>query len=337
MFTKNHDRFIVCLISLSFISFLLYPFSISAQDNKYENKSSLLQKETDGELMIGIADSNGIIVPFAVYAGGKWTNPWPEEDYDAYERIEDIPKSWYSPLEKIPEKWNVIYKDGNTGTMNISKPARIHSWCSHNRWALIGEETKKEYTGTRYGYDYRINNSDGLFLVTTAQQTGSGMKAPDNQSYEYSEIYKMVDAYISNHEQVGNFPVPADERKAVKTELTNIARNETPLDCCFMYYVEASKNYKDDNKDNPLDHYVSYFNGWILKDGNNDLSFINQNFELIKNELLVPGETPIGILTLDGRSYWIFSRIVYEGEVWFILDVSASSIITVLKVYAGGC
>lgn len=312
-----------------------YPIREAAEQAISTINNESKKEETSRGLIIGVADSNGKIVPFAGYDSGEWGYPWPQEQDNRkkmYKRTEEIPV-WYEPLVEFPEKWNAIYPDGKTGTMEISEPASVYVMCS-DVWGLIGEDSKK---GNRFrSTNYYELWSDDYLLATTVQQPGSGMKAPDRQSDEYLEIYKLVDGTISSLELSRKLPVPAGAREAVKTELTNIVRNQTALDGCFIYYVEASKNYKDDNKDNPLDHYVSYFNGWILK-GDNSLSFIKQDFEIIENEMFVPGETPIGILKLDGRTYWVFSRVVYEGEVWFILDVSTSEITTVLKVFAGGC
>lgn len=342
MFIHIRFHFAACMIILS--SLLLCPVSPSAQQTDDEHKKSLQQKEMAGGLMIGIADSNGIIAPFAVYDGERWTAPWPEEDYGPYESMEDIPKAWYSPLEKIPEKWHVIYRDGKTGTMNISKPARIHSWCSHNRWALIGETTKKEYTGTRYGYDYRISNAEGLFLVMTSLSTGSGMTVPDKQSDEYSEIYKLIDESISASEHSGNHPVPESERASVKTELTTIVRNETPRDGCIIYYVEARKDYPDESKKpwpEGLTIYkaVSYLKGWVLRDSNQKLSFIQQNFQILNDWIMyTPSDEILGMLALDGHYYWvILDWTSYESERWVIFDVSPSGIKQALEVYGGGC
>lgn len=321
------------------IIFILF---INAGDCFADEETDKEKKST--QLMIGVADSNGIILPFAVYDGERWTNPWPEEDYDVYERIEDVPKSWYSPLEKISEKWNIIYQDGKTGTMEISKPARVHSWCSHNRWALIGEATKKEYTGSRYGYDYRISNAEGLFLATTSLPTGSGMKVPNKQSDEYSEIYELVDAGINASEGIGNHPVPEGERGAARTELTTIVRNETPQDGCVIYYVEARREYPDNSKKPwpeglTIFKAVSYLKVWVLKDSNKRLSFMQQDFQILNDWIIyTPSDEVLGILSLAKRSYWIIRDWTsYESESWLIFDVSPSGVKQVLSVSGGGC
>ncbi|MBN1627373.1 MAG: hypothetical protein JW944_12700 [Deltaproteobacteria bacterium] len=293
--------------------------------------------------MIGVADSNGIILPFAVYDGERWTAPWPEEDYDVYETMEDIPKSWYSPLENIPKKWNIIYQDNQTGTIEMSKQALVSSWCSQ-RWVLVGVATRKVHRGNK-GDIYDISNSEGLFLATTGNQTESGMKVPDKQSNEYSEIYKLVDASINASEGIGNHPVQESERGAAQTELTTIVRNETHQEGCAIYYVEARKEYPDESS-KPWPEgltvftAVSYLNGWILRDGNNKLSFIKQDFEIYHRTWLMytPPDDPLGILTLNGRSYWIIRDWTsYESERWVIFDVSPSDVKQALEVYGGGC
>ncbi|MBN1290893.1 MAG: hypothetical protein JXB48_03560 [Candidatus Latescibacteria bacterium] len=300
---------------------------------------SVLIAQQQMPFMIGVADSNGIVMPFAVYNGETWTNPWPQRDYSGpgstqpdivYDKLHEIPKTWHEPLEKIPEGWNILHPDGVTETIHITKLSLAFSYCML-KWALIGEESKKEHVGTM-GDFYRLAHD--LYLATTAALTGFNMEIPGTQSDEYREIYRIIETSIAISEYTENHPVTDTDRNAVKTELISIVRNKTLQDGGFIYYVEAKKDYKD-NRSNPC---ISYFDGWILKDSNNELSFIRQNFKIYDHEMMyLSPDIPLGILMLDGRSYWIIRNRGYESEEWLILDVSPSGITPILNVYGGGC
>jgi hypothetical protein len=301
--------------------------------------STSIYAQQETPLMVGVADTNGVIMPFAVYDGKQWSNPWPQEEYDGTSRIQQesvyttlgkIPKSWYAPLNAIPEKWNIVQSGGKTGIINITRPALVFSHC-FQRWALIGEKSKKENVG-KIGDFYRL--APTLFLATTIHQQRSNITIPDKESDEYQEIYNAINSAITTYESAAKHPIPVGERDIVKTELLTIARNETIQNGSFIYYVEAKKDYEK-NRSNPC---ISYFNGWILKNSTNQLSFIRREFNIYRNEMMhLSSDRVFGVLTLDARSYWIIRDRGYEGESWLILDVSPSGTTPTLKVSGGGC
>src|SRR5260370_11778043 len=67
------------------------------------------QTSRDRTLVVGVFRPDGVIVPFALYAQRRWTNPWhspvPDAPPDEPDTIADLPKPWYESFVKPAAEW----------------------------------------------------------------------------------------------------------------------------------------------------------------------------------------------------------------------------------------
>ena len=87
------------------------------------------QKDSDAAFTVGVLTGDGVIVPFAQFSNGKWTNPWHSprsvDQPDEPETIADLPKPWYESLVKTADVWYLTTPLGNTKSVTLRRTFRF--------------------------------------------------------------------------------------------------------------------------------------------------------------------------------------------------------------------
>ncbi|MFC1509328.1 hypothetical protein ACFL60_06545 [Candidatus Omnitrophota bacterium] len=322
---------ITCLFFLVMCPVLLTGNTCAGQTSENDNNTP--------PLYIGLADSNNILIPFAIYHNGAWTKPWSLKWYDEagkkfpdtyYTSLDEIPEAWYKPHTKIPETWHIFRQNGTTGTMTISKPALVYTHCDQ-RWAFIGDSTKKENVG-RAGDFYRLSHE--LFLVTSQHQHVQIVTTVDKKSDEWKDFQSFFEQLFAEYEDNSNHPRPKEVRNDTDITFFNLVRSTAPQNGTIIYFVEAKKVYSGDMRS----QCISYFKGWIVRDKVGHFSSVDNMFKVYQAEMFyVSADIPLGIIHVDGKSYWIMRHQGYESEEYLLFEVSTSDVTKLLSIYGGGC
>ena len=322
---------ITCLLFLVICHALLTGDTCAGQ-------TSEIKKNTP-PIYIGMADSNNILIPFAIYNKGIWAKPWPVKWYNeagkilpesVYTRLDDIPKAWYKPLIKLPETWHFFKRNGTSGTMTISKPDLVYTHCDQ-RWAFIGDLTKKENVGSA-GDFYRLSHE--IFLATSQQQHVQTVTTVDKKSDEWEDFNTFFVPFFTANEDKSNHPKPKEVRTDTDITFFNFVRNAAPQNGTIIYFVEAKKEYSGSMRS----QCISYFKGWIVRDKEGHFSCVDSMFKVYQAEMFyVSADIPLGIINVDGKSYWVMRHCGYESEEYLLFEVSTSDVTKLLAVYGGGC
>ncbi|MFC1692467.1 hypothetical protein ACFL1R_03135 [Candidatus Latescibacterota bacterium] len=322
---------ITCLLFLVVFSAFLTVNKCTGQTSEINNNTS--------PIYIGLADSNNILIPFAIYDKGTWTIPWPVKWYDeagkrppstVYNRLDDIPKAWYKPLKKIPEKWHFFRRNGTWETMTIFKPALVYTNCDQ-RWAFVGDLTKKKKVGRAGNFFYRLSNE--LFLATSQQQHVQTVTTVDKKSDEWMDFNSFFKPLLTAYEDKSNHSWPKEVRTDTDITFFNLIRNAAPQNDTIIYFVEAKNEYSGSMRS----QCISYFKGWMLRDKEGHFSCVDNLFKVYQAEMFfVSADIPLGIIHVDGKSYWVVRNIGYESEEYVLFEVSASGVKKLLSVSGGG-
>ena len=94
---------------------------------------------------LGVVRADKTIVPFALFDGSSWSNPWPKGYHRPWSspdttitEFNQIPKAWYAPLPSLPREWYVRNLSGAFSTVAVTRPVIIYSWCVMYWGLLIG-------------------------------------------------------------------------------------------------------------------------------------------------------------------------------------------------------
>ncbi len=123
------------------------------------------------------------------------------------------------------------------------------------------------------------------------------------------------------------------ERADARIKITKLVRSETRCQGRFIYYFEASKEYRPQDC-GPL----SLFWGWIAKNDKETLNFIEKYCIVTDCDAKGAGFShPMGVLRIQGREFMVVQSHGWEDESYSIFELTRSGIQRALSVSGGGC
>jgi len=301
-----------------------------------------IKAQVKNPLMICVADSKSILVPFAVFTDGKWSSPWPKSEYDEiskilpdsmYSSLGEIPEKWYKPFKEIPEEWHILKNDGYTGVVKVTRPALVFCHC-FQRWALISDATKKTNVGTS-GDFYQLSHK--IHLAVSKKQITNGAKAIKIDSDKGKRILSLIKPAFKTSETGLYIPLAQDKREKIELKVTTLLQSRYVDKSTQIYFFEVQKEYPiNDRKTLNFTTSTSLLQGWILQTATGDLSFLHKRHYYLSYP--ANGQKhPLGNIMIDGKMFWFIRNLGYESESYLVLEVSPSGIKELMSIYGGGC
>lgn len=295
--------------------------------------------EESNQWFVSIVRPDGILRPFAIYDSGNWLAPWPQtfrmkEPYESkMTSLADIPPSWYAPLPEMPNEWYMQENDGNTLKVHVSKPAVARASCVEE-WGLLSDYPPK-LLGIRSLGGPLIKQG----IAVSQPISMNPFREVNRYSYEWRELRDPVLVEFKESEQELPHSSPENISAARGMSVQKLIRAEVPGETPIIYYFEAEKEYwkeKTTRKGGPK-YDIGFLKGWILRTDEH-LTILKKDFRYASaHGMGIAKEQPLGMIVVDGITYWVQEHKYYEGEAYVILKVSSQGIEQVLMVSGGGC
>ncbi len=309
---------------------------------------------------LGVVRADKTIVPFAMYDGSSWSNPWPEGRQVDLNTLPDttlnaldrIPKAWYSPLPTVPREWYVISTKGVLDVVTVTRPVAVYSWCETYWGLLIGNAEVPVNT-------HRVVLVEGM--ASSEKLQTSPVISVGKDSAEWGRLLEFIrpafekaeanDPPLSFTEQYRAallkqgraIKTPQDltpeDRTRVELVLVQFDCVKTASDSSTVLHFEVERDYKK-AKLLPERSLLtrSCMEGWITVGSKGTLSLITSTFGFehdagggIKRII------PLGTIVLDGKTLCIVRNRGYEGESYSVLEIGPSGIKVLIDTYGGGC
>src|SRR5438034_4532767 len=327
------------LIISAFLAALLptsiKPARLSAQTHSHER------------LIVGVFRPEGVIVPFAQFSNGKWTNTWHSprsvDQPDEPETVADLPKPWYESLVKTAGVWYLATSSGDTKSVTTSKSIQVCSHCQHV-WGLLSDypnpkQPVENECARNLGVAFSEKKETRSFehLVSEAAEWKQVLTMLEPE-FEQSERAAIDDSELeANREYFARFP-PAEERTKVTLSILNLYRSHLPEGPALLYF-ETSKEYPKPHEANDDGcNNISLFSGWLWQDSEGKLTLLDSHYGPTDCDMKEGGLTqPFAVLQIDGKTFAIVEEDSYEGEGYTILEIGKATIRRVLETYAGSC
>lgn len=301
-------------------------------------------------LWVGLLLSDGILVPFAAYKSGRWSDPWPKPD-EAIEaevhQLNDIPASWLGGAP-LPSMWFLQWTDGRAATLRAREPISYGAHCQ-SAWGLqtdqsptAPEESHTMPVGVALSAEKTLEPMKHLAEDSPERERVASALRPVFQELEEEEIGAAVrsGAPVEGGKlKYTGHPIGAAERESIPLDAGDLYRSASIPYGYRLYYVEAAKKYP-----NPLSvpdgqcWGLSFFQGWLVEDGDGNLSWLKKNLALSDCDgVELSTSIPLGMLTLDGRIYLVVYSHYYESESYSILEFDGGELREVIETHGGGC
>jgi hypothetical protein len=326
--------------------------------------------QNNNRFWVSVLRADGILVPFAMYYEGNWSNPWPDPSSLRSNQLEmdikdlsEIPKVWFGQNHDISTTWHLYLPNEVIKTLEIIKPVLFEAHCEAN-WGLLSNYPEK--------IEGRGSPVPKIGIALNAKKDVKRLIAFNESTAEWKKIISFIEPVFNKLEEEAlierietqpiingrlkstGHPISSSERKKIKMSM-KLYCNESAVNGKNIYYIEAEKKYKPPfvylyyyegdtmhEKAIPFDeepcHGISFLNGWILKNQKGELSFLDKNLDITDcDKKGTITHFPLGVLTIKDRIFLIVETQGWESESYSIIEVLSSGLHDLISTYGGGC
>jgi hypothetical protein len=285
---------------------------------------------------LGILRRDGILMPFAVYDGKQWKNPWPapNETSTMPIAVTDIPKDWW--YDKHPMmSWTLFPLDRDHSSHSTPSTRTAHvkgiNWFVTNCQRSVGLRT--DYQPAILPPPPRMHPYPKDALAFAGDVTISPIEIVGPTDPVAVSLAKQLPDAITPKEDAqvdrytrGNWRHSYNpyERKRVRVDLEAVYRVRQSLEGHDVYYFEAIKRYylpkspvsaekspvspeKSPATKRPQTcDLVTFASGWFTTNAGNAIGELTPRVVVTSCDFQhLDIMLPLGTVTLDGKTLWI--------------------------------
>ena len=275
------------------------------------------QQPGTAEALVAVLRRDGLVLPFAAFDGRRWVSPWPAamRNQELPIGFDDIPAAWWGAPG--PQRTMTLWTDGvRRSEVAIERPATIPLLCSA-RVMLRSAYTAAEPAPPPFVQPYP---KDGLLVSGGHRVEPVPRIAPGSAEWNAAPVV-IRSAFDAAEEAAAaaysdwRHPVAREVRQATPIRIEALYR--VPMDEAgwAAYFVEAVREYAARPEDEGCG-LVTFVSGWLRvgPEGRVDADLSGRVTYCDRRR--VAYFLPLGVMTLDGRRYWIVQTAGYDRE-WY--------------------
>jgi len=281
---------------------------------------------------VGVLRRDGIVLPFAVFDGKRWSAPWPPPNRDLPIPIDlrAVPRRWWG-LDAPLERWDLNLA-GGTGTARVVQPDWVDIHCAR----YIGLRTDYQPAVPPPPRTEQPYPKDGLAISPPREVERIEVVRPDANDVRallpvvqssFNEAERQVESHYGH-------PIKRRAREGiVPTIEAAYAYGDTPR----IYYIEATRAYRQLGQTSGECAGVGSGTGWFVRDARGARALTMVVDVLNCDRQSASYMLPLGVLRLDDRTYWLAQFSGWDHERYVVLEVKATTVEVVVNRCAGAC
>lgn len=258
----------------------------------------LAQHDQQSQFIVGILRADGILIPFAQYCNGGWSNPWPPVPHSSSESIygesatvtphslQDLPEPWFQQRGKVPRTWYFFPPAGIPIVLKASKVLKVQAHSGIN-WALLTNlpgRTSEDALDNEMGIasdaktkvdamiELKSNTSEDNNIASFVKETIKELM----EDAETAEVSRLRSQQPPPKFPMRQFVLTKEERAKIERSITKLYRAKSPVNGEYLYYFEAQKIYSKAVADISRDcEDISLYRGWISTQGKAGLGLMD--------------------------------------------------------------
>jgi hypothetical protein len=283
---------------------------------------------------VGVMRRDGFVVPFAQYDGKRWGSSWPRPKLDLQIPItpQAVPKGWWGPTPPVAE-WQV-WPASKAPEQRYSARVTQLDWVQVHCVRQVALRT-----------DYRSNAAvpppseqpypkDGLAISTSQPLLPIEILLPGaaERVLTQSGLRRRFNAGERETELTFGHPIGRRVRENIEPTVEAVyAFGGSPR----AYYVEASRLYR--KVGNGECTSIAFATGWLVDDGRN-AKWADMAVDLLPcNKYGATFMLPFGVLSLNGRLFWIAQYSGWDYERYVVVELKKDKVEAVVSAWGGGC
>jgi hypothetical protein len=318
-------------------AFLVFLLSLAFQTRE-QPPAAPVDRHESPPFTVAVLRRDGIVSPFAVFDGKQWTTPWPGDlrSLDLPIDLQGIPAKWWGRPGPISEM-NAWVNGINRGPIHLERSTVLPLMCE-SRVALVSDYRSSETASSSPEPPFP---KDGLAI--SGPQPVQRIEILSAESPEWTSTATFLAAEFDTAENAAieaftawKHPVPRAARRKMPVELEALYR--APMDAAgwTAYYIEAVKRYPPAPEDDECG-LITSASGWMAlgPDGKRSAKLAGQVTYCDRRD--VTYMLPLGLLTVDAKTFWAFQLSGYGREGYVIGRPTPKRVESHVKYSAGVC
>jgi hypothetical protein len=285
-----------------------------------------------GSFAVGALRRDGIVIPFAVYDGKRWSSRWPQpsRDENVPINLNSVPGRWWGPAG-VRESWQaaIVGEPRPLPPLKVLQPDVVDVHCTRQ----IGLRT-----------DYRPADVPPPPMEQPYPKDGLAVSPP--QPVERVDILQplstelaplreaLTEAFNKAERETAsrfNHPIREKVREQRDPEIeAAYAFGRAPR----IYYIESIRVYRQIGGD---DCTIAFGTGWLTRDGETIKSIVMTVDILPCDRYGATYMLPFGVMRLNGRTYWLAQYSGWDHERFVVVEIKAKQVEAVVNAWGGGC
>jgi hypothetical protein len=285
----------------------------------------------DTAFAVGVLRRDGILVPFAMFDGRKWSSHWPKPAVDLTVPVDlrSVPSGWWGPTGPL-DSWDVWAAANGPQTVRVGQPDWIDAHCLRQ----IGLRTNYRAAEFPPPPTERPYPKDGL-AVSPAQAIERVQTVPPD-SAEATALSAALEGAFNRAERTTaakfNHPIKPDVRERAAPAVEALyAHGGEPR----VFYVESLREYlAAGTRDCAM---ASFGTGWFVRENGAFRSLSMVVDALNCDRLGASYMMPLGVVRAGSRVFWLAQFSGWDHERYVVIEPKAKAVDAVLSVWGGGC
>jgi len=296
---------------------------------------------------------DGVLVPFAVHDGRKWSNPWPTPSYrlEAPINLSSVPRRWWGPVGPTTT-WIAWPTERQPRAVHVTAPVVFSAHCLSN----VGLQTDYAASEPIPPPAQHHHPKDGLAM--TGNEAIEPIEVLEEGAPEWSKTLEIVGTAIEKAESKAATTDRwellygwRDKRARTPLKLEVLCRSRSAGQSRAVYYFEAVRAYEP-----PRGFWfaVDPDRGFAAQSRKGcGLNIFSQGFFVVDGKGLVFENVvstftdcdrdavdyalPLGTIMVNGKVHWIMHWSGRGRERYGIMEIGDRSLKSVIYVLGGGC
>jgi hypothetical protein len=280
---------------------------------------------------VGALRRDGVIVPFAVFDGKRWSARWPgpARELDVPITIRSIPSSWWGPTAPL-EQWQA-WAGGAPQTVAVRQPDWVDAHCVRQ----IGLKTSYQSQRPVPPAKEQPFPKDGLAVSPphdVAAIESLSPSAAEVQAFatELRDAFNKAERLV---ESQYSHPIKQRAREGVDPLIEAVyAYGQEPR----VYYFEATRTYRRLGSSKSCEA-IGFGSGWFRRDKGTVRPLTVAVDLLGCNRYGATYMFPFGIMTLDGKIFWLAQFSGWDHERFVVVEIQKKNVEAVVNTWGGSC
>jgi len=268
---------------------------------------------------LAVVRRDGIISPFAVFDGKRWSSPWPTDLGADQRRVKlGIPPQWWGKTGPLTEM--AAWVGGkNRGTIHVARPVLLRVMCEW-RMGLASDYHSEESPPPQPVQPYP---KDGLAVSGALPVRPIEILSAESPEWGPTAAF-IKDEFDRAEDQASRLytdwrnPIPGSVRRSTPVELEAMYRAPMDQDGWVAYYVEGVKRYAPGPKDDGCG-LVASASGWMVAGPKGKRSVTLHGNVTYCDRRGVTYMLPLGLITVQDKSYWAVQLSGFGREGYMVI------------------